>query len=149
LLLEKNLGSFLGRVCWCQARYSRGVIPLKIFWTRLREIAGGREVLRVDSHPLFPPLENVILYVETTAFSRGGCPFFMLSTDTRTTTSRRLFHKSRANFLIINQSSAPPHQGAVGYPWMSKMGTVRPWGWAVPGPHVFLFIDVLHSHVIR
>ena len=55
LLLEKNLGSFLGRVCWCQDRYSRGVIPLKILWTRLREIAGGREVLRVI-HTLYFPL---------------------------------------------------------------------------------------------
>ena len=128
----------------------QGGHPPRNLLDQTRDIGGAREVIKVDfSNPLFPPLENVILYVETTAFSRGGCPFFMLSTDTRTTTSRRLFNKSRANFLIINQSSAPLRQGAVGYPWMSKMGTVRPRRWAMPGPRVFLFIDVLHSHVIR
>ena len=75
--------------CWCQARFFKGghESPSKIFWTRLGIPLGAEGVLRVDfSNPYFPPLENVILCAETTAFSRGGAPFFMLLTDTRTTT---------------------------------------------------------------
>ena len=56
LLLEKNLDSFLGRVCWCQARYSRGVIPLENFLDQTGDTAGGRGGTQGGFlQPLFSP----------------------------------------------------------------------------------------------